>query len=289
MDVFIQLIVNGILLAGVYIGLTVGLTLIFGVIKVVNFAHGEFLMIGLYATYLLTSYSGLNVLGAIIPVVVLLFVLGYLMQKTIIQPLLNAPHHMQIFATVGVSTFLMNMALVVFGADIHRTVDSLAVSTANIGGINVVVGQVITLVISVILALALQMFLSKTFTGMSIKAVSQNRNSAALMGINVNKVYAITFGLGCACVGLISVLISSQYTVFPMVGSYFILVAFVIVVLGGLGNVTGAVLASLIIGIVDSLAGYYISLALKEVVYFSLFILILIIKPTGLVGKESGA
>lgn len=277
------------MLAGLYVGLSVGLTLIFGVIKVVNFAHGEFLMIGLYATYLLTTYTGMSAYSALVPVVLLLFVLGFLMQKTVIQPLLSAPPHMQIFATVGVSTLLMNLALVFFGADVHRTASAGPLEHISVLGVNIVPSQLATLCISVGVALALQVFLSKTFMGMSIKAVSQNRNSAALMGINVNKVYAITFGLGCACVGLVSVLISTQYPVFPTVGSYFVLVAFVIVVLGGLGNVTGAILASFIIGIVDSLAGYYVSLALKEVVYFSLFILILIVKPTGLVGKESGA
>lgn len=289
MEVFLQLIVNGLMLAGVYIGLTIGLTLIFGVIKVVNFAHAEFLMIGLYATYLLTTQAGFSVMGALIPVVVLLFVLGYFMQRVVIQPLLNAPHHMQIFATVGVSTFLMNLALLVFGADVHRTASSGPITTLNVLGINIVLSQLITFIVGILLAIFLQVFLSKTFTGRSIKAVSQNRNSAALMGINVNRIYALTFGLGCACVGIVSVLVSTQYPVFPTVGSYFVLVSFVIVVLGGLGNVTGAVLASFIIGIVDSLAGYYVSLALKEVVYFAIFILILIVKPTGLIGKETGA
>ncbi|WP_152385676.1 MULTISPECIES: branched-chain amino acid ABC transporter permease [Achromobacter] len=289
MDVLIQLIVNGLMLAGLYIGLSIGLTLIFGVIKVVNFAHGEFLMIGLYTTYLLTTYTGLSAYSALIPVILLLFVLGFIMQKTVIQPLLNAPPHMQIFATVGVSTFLMNLALVVFGADVHRTAGAGDLTPVSVMGISIVPSQLLTLCVSIVVAILLQLFLSRTFTGMSIKAVSQNRNSAALMGVNVNRVYAITFGLGCACVGLVSVLIARQYPVFPTVGTYFVLVAFVIVVLGGLGNVTGAVLASFIIGIVDSLAGYYVSLALKEVVYFSLFILILIVRPMGLVGKESGA
>lgn len=289
MEVLIQLIVNGLMLAGLYIGLSVGLTLIFGVIKVVNFAHGEFLMIGLYATYLLTTHTGISAYGALIPIVLMLFILGFLMQKAVIQPLLNAPPHMQIFATVGVSTLLMNLALVVFGADVHRTASAAVLTPVNVWGVNIVPSQLLTLCVSILVAISLQVFLSRTFTGLSIKAVSQNRNSAALMGINVKKVYAITFGLGCACVGLVSVLISRQYPVFPTVGTYFVLVAFVIVVLGGLGNVTGAIFASFIIGIVDSLAGYYVSLALKEVVYFSLFILILIVKPTGLVGKESGA
>lgn len=289
MDVFIQLVVNGLMLAGLYIGLSVGLTLIFGVVKVINFAHGEFLMIGLYATYLITTYNGISAYGALIPVVLLLFVIGFLMQKTVIQPLLNAPAHMQIFATVGVSTLLMNLALVVFGANVRRTAGAGELTHINVLGINIVSSQLITLCVSIVVAISLQVFLSKTFTGMSIKAVSQNRNSAALMGINVKRVYAITFGLGSACVGLVAVLVSRQYPVFPTVGTYFVLVAFVIVVLGGLGNVTGAILASFIIGIVDSLAGYYVSLDLKEVIYFSLFILILIVKPTGLIGKESGA
>lgn len=289
MDTLIQLTVNGLMLAGAYIGLTIGLTLIFGVVKVVNFAHGEFLMIGLYATYLATTYLNLPLFVALPGVVALLFVLGWVLQRVVIEPLLDAPHAMQIFATVGVSTLLMNLALLVFGGNLRKTQVTTGLGNVDVAGINVVGPQLLTLLVSLGMALALHLFLTKTFMGLSIKAISQNRNSASLMGVNVKRMYALTFALGCACVGVMSVLVATQYPAFPTVGTHFVLVAFVIVVLGGLGNVAGAVLASFVIGIVDSAAGYYVSLGLKEVIYFTIFILILIVKPTGLLGKETGA
>lgn len=289
MDILLQLIVNGLLLGGAYAIISIGLTLIFGVVHVVNFAHGEFLMVGMYATYLLALKLGWHPYVALAPVALLLFAVGAAMQRFIIQPLLDADGHIQIFATVGVSTALMNLALLVFGADVRATPVETGTGIINIGSISVVSGQVITLVMALVLAGAMHLFLTRTYLGRAFRAVAQHRNAAALMGVNVRGIYVLAFALGSAFVGVAAALLTPQYPTFPTIGTYFVLTAFVIVVLGGMGSLWGALLGSMLIGLVDSLAGYYIAPDLKEVVYFAIFLLILVLRPTGLFGLGRGS
>ncbi len=290
MEIFIQLLVNGLLLGGTLAIISVGLTLIFGIVRVVNFAHGEFLMIGMYAVYLIYQYSGMHPYVAVLPAIVILFILGAMMQRFIIQPLLSADPHIQIFATVGISTALLNLALLVFGADVFSVkLNDFSSSSIKLGFLTIVSGQLITFCVSIVLMVSLHMFLKNTYLGRAVRATAQHRYAAQLMGVNVERIYIFAFGLGCACLGLASGLLIPQYPVFPTVGSFFVLTAFVIVVLGGLGSLSGAFLGSMIIGLVDSLAGYYIAPDLKEVVYFLIFIGILVIRPTGLLGLGRGS
>lgn len=289
MDIFIQLLINGLLLGGLYAIIAVGLTLVFGVVKVANFAHGELLMVGMYAVYLLTKHLGLHPYAAAGPAVVLLFIIGVAIQRFVIQPLLNAEPEIQIFATVGLSTALMNLALLVFGANMFSVQTPALRATLNIGEISIVKANIVMFVSSLILVSGIHLFLTRTYLGRAIRATSQNRIAAPLMGINVNKVYMITFGIGSACVGLAAALIMPIYTVFPTIGTYFVLTAFVVVVLGGMGSIWGAFIGAMIIGIVDSMSGYYIAPDLKEVVYFIIFITILIFRPTGLLGLGKGS
>lgn len=291
MEIFLQLLLNGVLLGGTLAIISIGLTLIFGIVRVVNFAHGEFLMIGLYCVYLLNQHLGLHPYVAIVPTVVVLFCLGAAMQRFIIQPLLGAEGHIQIFATVGVSIALMNAALLVFGADVHTVSNPSGFGTGSVslGGLRASTGQLATFVVSLLLVGALHWFLHNTFLGRAVRATAQHRNAAQLMGVNVKGIYVFAFGLGCACLGLASGMIAPQYPVFPTVGTFFVLTAFVIVVLGGLGSLSGALVGSLLIGVVDSLAGFYIAPDLKEVVYFLIFLGILIFRPTGLFGAGRGS
>jgi branched-chain amino acid transport system permease protein len=284
MDIFFQLLVNGLLLGGVYAIISLGLTLIFGVVRVVNFAHGEFLMVGMYLVYLMSMLLGIHPYIALVPVVIILFALGALMQKVVIEPLLNAGEEIQIFATVGVSILLMNLALVVFGADVFRAHVTVGTRSVALGPLSLVTGQILTFIVAIVLAVLLHLFMHRTYLGRALRAVAQHRYAAMLMGVNVKSVYVVAFGLGTAFVGVAAGLLSPQYPVFPTVGTYFVLTAFVIVVLGGMGNLYGAVVGSLIIGVVDTMAGYYISPDLKEVVYFGVFLLILILRPSGLFG-----
>lgn len=289
MSIFIQLLVNGLLLGGAYAIISIGLTLIFGVVRVVNFAHGEFLMVGMYAVWLLAQYAGLHPYASAVLVAGLLFVLGALMQRVVIQPLLSADAHIQIFATVGVSTALLNLALMVFGADLRKADVVAGTEPLSMGPLTFVSGQVITFVIAVVVAAGMHLFLKHTYTGRAFRALAQNRVSAALMGVNVNKAYVLAFGIGAGLVGLAAGLLAVQYPAFPTVGQYFVLTAFVIVVLGGMGSLPGAVIGSLFIGLIDSLAGYYVGPALKEVIYFLVFLAILVVRPTGLFGLGRGS
>jgi branched-chain amino acid transport system permease protein len=291
MEIFLQLVLNGLLLGGTLAIISIGLTLIFGIVRVVNFAHGEFLMVGLYAVYLLNQRWGLHPYVAIVPVTLLLFGVGAAMQRFIIQPLLNAQGHIQIFATVGVSIAMMNAALLVFGADVMTVSNPSGLGTGNVsvGFLRAGTGQLLTFAVSLALVAGLHWFLHNTFLGRAVRATAQHRNAAQLMGVNVKHIYIFAFGLGCACLGLAAGMIAPQYPVFPTVGSFFVLTAFVIVVLGGLGSVSGALLGSMLIGIVDSLAGFYIAPDLKEVVYFLIFLAILIFRPTGLLGAGRGS
>ncbi len=290
MEIFIQLLVNGLLLGGILAIISIGLTLIFGIVRVVNFAHGEFLMVGMYAIYLMHQHLGLHPYVASFFAVIILFVGGAMMQRFVIQPLLTADPHIQIFATVGVSTALLNLALLLFGADVFSVkLNDFTSSTIKLGSITIVSAQLITFCIALALMGGLHWFLHNTFLGRAVRATAQHRYAAQLMGVNVERIYIFAFGLGCACLGLASGLLLPQYPVFPTIGSFFVLTAFVIVVLGGLGSLSGAFLGSLIIGLVDSLSGYYIAPDLKEVVYFLIFIGILVFRPTGLLGLGRGS
>ena len=287
MTTFLQVLLNGLMLGGLFAIVSIGLTLIFGIVKVVNFAHGEFLMAGMFATWMITTSLGLHPYAAVIVVVQALFILGALTQRLLIQPLMAADDdHVQIFATVGLSTAMINLALLIFGADIANTPNFGLRSPIEIGPLRVLTGQVFIFVAAIALVVALEMFLKKSQTGRAIRAVAQHRVAAELMGVNVSRIYILSFGLGAACVGLAAVMIAPLYPTSSTIGTYFVLTAFVVVVLGGLGSIPGAFFGALIIGMIDSLSGYYIGSDLREAVVFSIFLVILILRPSGLFGKK---
>ncbi len=287
MTTFLQVLLNGLMLGGLFAIVSIGLTLIFGIVKVVNFAHGEFLMAGMFATWMITTSLGLHPYAAVIVVVPALFILGALTQRLLIQRLMAADDdHVQIFATVGLSTAMINLALLIFGADIANTPNFGLRSPIEIGPLRVLTGQVFIFVAAIALVVALEMFLKKSQTGRAIRAVAQHRVAAELMGVNVSRIYILSFGLGAACVGLAAVMIAPLYPTSSTIGTYFVLTAFVVVVLGGLGSIPGAFFGALIIGMIDSLSGYYIGSDLREAVVFSIFLVILILRPSGLFGKK---
>jgi branched-chain amino acid transport system permease protein len=287
MDTFLQVLINGLMLGGLFTIVAIGLTLIFGIVKVINFAHGEFLMVGMYLTYLLTVGWGVHPYLTVVAVAPALFIFGALTQRFIIQPLLAAKDgHVQIFATVGMSTALINLALMIFGADIANTPAMGLRSAIELGPVRILEGQLWIVVAAGALVFVLHMILNHTRMGRAIRAVSQNRAAAQLMGINVQWMYILTFGIGAACVGVASTLVAPLYPTSPTIGTYFVLTAFVVVVLGGLGSITGAFLGAMIIGLIDSLSGFYIGSDLREAVVFGVFLLILILKPSGLFGSR---
>lgn len=288
MDTLLQVVANGLMLGGLFAIISIGLTLIFGIIKVVNFAHGEFLMAGMFLTWLITARLGIHPYAAVIVVAPALFVLGGLTQKLLIQPLMNArDDHIQIFATVGLSTAMINLALLLYGADIANTPAYGLRTPLQLGPVRVLEGQLYIFLAAIVLVVALEAFLRRSRTGLAIRAVAQNRVAAQLMGINVNWVYVLSFGLGSACVGVASAMVAPLYPTSSTIGTYFVLIAFVVVVLGGLGSIPGAFVGALVIGLIDSLSGFYIGSDLREAVVFGVFLVILILRPSGLFGSKA--
>jgi branched-chain amino acid transport system permease protein len=282
--IFIQILVNGLLLGGIYALISIGLTLIFGVVRVINFAHGEFLMISMYISYYCYSLLGLNPYWSLLINFPLMFVIGMGMDQIIIRPLRNAPAYMQVFATVGLSILLINLFLFIFTGD-YRAIDlPFAKKVVQVGGIYLNYPRLIIFSATILITVLLYLFLKNTDIGKQIRAIAQNRTAARLMGFKLNRIYMITFGIGSGLVGIAGGLLTPVYYVYPTVGVYFVLTAFVVVVLGGMGNMIGAFLGGLMIGIVDSLSGYYIDPSLKETVYYVIFVLVLIFRPSGLMG-----
>lgn len=267
--------------------ISLGLTLIFGVIRIVNFAHGEFLMVGMYVCYWLYILLGFDPYFSILIITPLFFFFGMFVQRIIFQPILNAPEGSHIFVAIGLSIVLQNLALFLWKAD-YRTVKSGYSSILlRVGPFTVSLPRLVTFLGAVGVMVALYFFLKKTYVGKAIRATGQNQEAALLMGIDVKRIFILAFGIGSACVGIASALLIPIYYVFPSVGAYFVLIAFVVVVMGGLGSMRGAFIGGLIIGLIESLSGYFISPSFKEAIYFIIFWFLLIFRPTGLMGIKN--
>ncbi len=286
MDITIlQLVINGLLLGGMYGLISIGLTLIFGVLEIVNFAHGEFLMLSMYASFWLFQLYGIDPYLSMLIIIPVFFLLGIAVQRITIQPILNAPPLNQIFMTVGLSMVLQNAALFIWTADYRTMKTSYSALTLKTAGLIISFPRLVAFLLAMALIAALLIFLKKTYTGKAIRALAQERKAAMLMGINVYRTYQIAFGIGIACVGAAGAMLIPVYFVFPSVGSLFVLIAFVVVILGGYNSLVGSLAGGLIIGVVESFSGFFISPHLKEAIYFVIFILILLFKPTGLFGR----
>ncbi len=286
MDIIIlQLVINGLLLGGMYGLISIGLTLIFGVLEIVNFAHGEFLMLSMYAAFWLFQLYGIDPYLSMLIIIPVFFLLGIAVQRITIQPILNAPPLNQIFMTVGLSMVLQNAALFIWTADYRTMKTSYSALTLKTAGLIISFPRLVAFLLAMALIAALLIFLKKTYTGKAIRALAQERKAAMLMGINVYRTYQIAFGIGIACVGAAGAMLIPVYFVFPSVGSLFVLIAFVVVILGGYNSLVGSLAGGLIIGVVESFSGFFVSPHLKEAIYFVIFILILLFKPTGLFGR----
>lgn len=281
-----QLILNGLMVGGVYALISIGLTLIFGVLEIVNFAHGEFLMVSMYATYWLFQLFGIDPYLSIIIILPTFYLIGLAVQRITIQPILDSPPLNQIFTTIGISLILQNIALILFKADFRTIKTSYSDLSIHLGGLIMSFPRLIAFILAMAIIAALLIYLKSTYTGMAIRALAQERRAAMLMGIDVYKTYRIAFGIGIACVGAAGSIMMPIYFVFPTVGSLFVLIAFVVVILGGYNSLIGSLIGGLIIGVIEGLSGFFVSPHLKEAVYFVIFILILLFKPTGLLGRR---
>jgi len=287
MSVFLQSMISGILIGGVYALIGIGLTIIFGVMRVINFAHGELLMLGMYGTYYLFTLFHVDPFVSIIIIIPLMFVFGALLQKGFINRVLAAPEHNQILLTIGLGLVMSNAIMLAFTSDYKILSTTYSSSSVKFLGLSVSTPLVISFAITAAITIALYWFLLKTDTGQAIRATAQDREAARLMGINVKRMSIIAFGLGAALAGAAGSLISPTYYIFPQVGGGFTLKAFVITVLGGMGSIVGATLGGVLIGVAESVGGVYLGAGWKEVIVFILFLLVLLFKPSGLLGKSN--
>jgi branched-chain amino acid transport system permease protein len=285
MEAIIQVIIGGLLIGGVYALISLGITLIWGVVGIVNFAHGEFLMLGMYASYWLFHLMGIDPYLSILIVTPLFFLFGVLIQRAIFQPILDAPHLTHVFASFGLAILLQNLALFFWSPDVRSIKTTYSSLSLRAGDFMISFPRLVAFVAAVGIMLGIHYFLKNTYTGRAIRATSQDPSAALLMGINTKRIFLLAFGIASACVGIAGALLIPFYYVFPSVGAYFVLTAFVIVVLGGMGSMTGAFFGGLIIGVIEAMSGYFISIAFKEGIYYIIFWFILIYKPTGLFGR----
>lgn len=281
-----QLTINGLLLGSIYALNAMGLTLIFGVMEIINFAHGEFLMLAMYAAFFVNLWMGVDPYVSILIVAPSFFMLGLVFQRFLIQPLMNAQEIAQIFATVGLGIVLQNGALFCLSADYQIVRTDYSLESFDLFGVYLSYTRVFASATVIAVVVCLHLFMKKTYLGRAIRATAQDRQAAWLMGVNVKQVYLVTTGLGLACVGITGSVLSPVFAVFPTIGAQFGLIAFVVVVLGGMGNLAGAFFGGLIIGLVEAYSGFFLDPALKTVVYFVVFILILLVKPSGLFGSR---
>jgi branched-chain amino acid transport system permease protein len=280
----LQAILTGILMAGIYALVAVGLTLIFGVVRIVNFAQGEFVMLGMYATFWLWKLWGIDPYLSLVITMPLLFLFGVLVQHLLFRPILHAPDLAQIFLTVGLSVVLINAALFFFTADFRSVKTVYSEWTLRFAGITLGAPRIAAFVGALVLAGLLALFLLRTDTGKALRAVAQDREVCMLLGINPERMYLLAVGLGTALAGAAGSLIVPFFYVFPTVGVVFVLIAFVVVILGTLGSVRGALLASLIVGVAESLGILLAGADLGLVVVFGILVATLIFKPSGLAG-----
>ena len=284
MDAFVQILVVGVLLGGIYGLVSMGLNLIFGVIRVVNFAQGELVMLGMYGAYITNRFLGWNPYLTLVLVVPALFLIGLIIQRVVIQPLSSQPT-MQLLATFGLVLLFQNVVLAATNGTAYTLRDSFASATFGLGPVRIDNGRLIILITTTLVAVGLRQLLQDTTLGRSIRAVTEDRKAARLMGINVERTFLITFGLGSALAGLAGVLLAPVYSITPAVGQNFIYAAFAVVVVGGLGSVTGAYIGGFLIGLVDAFTSYYLSPTLGTAFYFAVFIIVLVVRPAGMFGR----
>ena len=281
-----QSILSGVLIGGIYALIGIGLTLIFGVMRIINFAQGELVMVGMYVTFFLFRLAGIDPFLSVLLTMPALFVLGAILQSTLINRVLDALPQNQILLTIGIGLVLSNTAMLVFTSDYRILSTSYSSSSVAISGVHLSTPLLYCFAITVVITGALYWFLIRTDTGCAIRATAQDREAAQLMGVDVRRMSVLAFGLGAALAGAAGALVSPTYYIYPQVGGAFTLKAFVVVVLGGMGSIVGATLGGVIIGTVESLAAAYLSSGNKELVVYVMFLLVLLFKPAGLLGKS---
>ncbi len=281
----LQTMIKGLLTGMVYSLMALGLTVIFGVMRVVNFAHGEMMVVAMYLTVFAFGALGIDPVVALIPVAGILFLFGYGLQRIVINRFINVPEHMQFILMLAIAIILVNACLMLAGPDAQGVQLDYSLDSFEIGSLLLDKVRVYAAAGSLLIAFTLFLFFSRTRTGKAIRAAADNYTGALVVGLDVKRLYAITFGIGAACVGAAGVLTVMIVQVQPFLSVEYTLLAFTIVIIGGLGSLRGAIAGGLLIGLSEAVAGFLLDPSLKSVFSFGLLILVLLVRPQGLFGR----
>ena len=286
MIVFFQACLNGLLTGALYALIGMGLALIFGVMRIVNFAHGAFLMVGMYVSYVLFDRFGIDPYLGFIAAGLFLFLFGQLIYRFLIRPVRDRSDFMQILMTTGIALILTDGAQLIFGADYHQVNIPLVNRTLRFGAFAATAASLLSFVIAAVLIAALYLFVTRSLTGQALRAIAQNTEVASLVGIDVTRIQGLSFCLGIALAGIAGGLLLPALYLFPSVGDDYTLKAFVMVVLGGMGSIEGAALGGLLLGVSESLTSLYLGNQWALAVDFAVFLVVLSLKPSGILGRQ---
>jgi branched-chain amino acid transport system permease protein len=286
-DLVANVVVAGVLTGLVYGLMALGLSVIFGVVRVVNFAHGEMMTIAMYSAVIIFSALKLDPFLVLLPVAAAFFVFGYVLQTGLINPFITRPEHSQFMLLIAVAIIMTNALLMLFGPEARSVQVDYQLESFELGGVLLDKARVYAASAAVVAAALLFAFFRFALTGKSIRACADNYLGARVVGLNVRRLYGLTFGLGAACVAVAGCAMVLLVDVTPSLGPYYTLLAFVIVIVGGLGSMTGALLGGVLIGVSEALAGLFIAPSAKSMFSFGLLILVLLLRPQGLLGKRS--
>jgi len=284
-DLVLQLIISGFLTGGVYSLIALGLSLIFGVMKIINFAHGEMMVWGMYIAYTILILTGIDPFFSLVVSAGVLFVFGYLIQRIVVNRIIEFPEAMQVIPMIGAALIFENGARLIWGPDYVSPASKFALSSLWIGEVMIDVPRLLAFLISILITVLVLLFLKYANIGKAIRSAADNRLGALLVGTDVNRVYAVCFGIGTACVGAAGALLVPLMPLSPNAGPPFTMISFIIVILGGMGSLVGAMVGGLIVGVAESVATLFLPSTLKQVVSFSLMVLILVFRPKGLFGR----
>lgn len=281
----IEVLIQGVLAGLVYGLMALGLSVIFGVVRVVNFAHGEFAVLAMYTAFVLLGLFKLDPIVASVPIALAFFAIGYGLQRTVVQPFVTRPQHEQFILLVGLAMVLANALLLVFGPESRHADLSYSFDSYSIGPLLIDKARVFGAAAALVVTAALFAFFRYTATGTAIRAAADNLTGAAVVGLDVKRLYAISFGVGLACVGAAGAIMLAANDMTPMLAPSFTLLAFTIVIVGGLGSMVGALAGGLLIGVAEAMASLIVSPSIKSKVSFGLLVVVLALRPQGLFGK----
>jgi branched-chain amino acid transport system permease protein len=285
--ILVPAVLNGLMTGAIYALIALGLTLIYGVLHIINFAHGALLTAAMFAAFFAYSLLGIDPYLAAVIITPLFFLLGYALQRFIIGPAAHGEDRNFLLVTLGLAIVIENGLLYAFRADTRTINLPYAFNTIEVGTAFIAVPRVVAFVAMIVVAAALWAIMQWTDTGKAIRAVAKEKLGAELSGIDVAHIYAVTFGLGTACVAVAACLLIPTYYVNPTAGDAFVLIAFTIVVLGGMGSIAGALIGGLFVGVVESLSSIFLGESLGQIGIFVMFIAMLLIRPSGLFGERA--